>query len=338
MADDSPTRKAPLPSRAPIDGPLSGMYAPLALLAGMQLDLFTPLGEGPLAADALARRLKVDGARLERLLRTLVNLGLLTRENGTFANTPAADAYLVRGRPAYMGETHLLFADIWQALSKMADTVREGHPQHLHDFTAMTPGELENFLRGLHAGAMAAGADLNRRFDFSGVRRLVDVAGGSGGVSIALCRRHADMRATVLDLPRVTPHTMTFLAEAGLSERVAVETHDVVAAPLTGAYDAAVLRAFLQVLGPEEAAAAVRHVAAGLAPGGMMYIVGHVLDDDRLSPASTAFFDLVFMNVYTAGRAHTEGEHRQWLAAAGMTEVTLHTRPDNLRIVSARKP
>jgi cyclopropane fatty-acyl-phospholipid synthase-like methyltransferase len=220
----------------------------------------------------------------------------------------------------------------------MADTVRTGSPQHLHDFTAMTPGELEDFLRGLHAGAMAAGADLNHRFDFSGVRRLVDVAGGSGGVSIALCRRHEAMRATVIDLPRVTPHTKTFLAEAGLTERVSVESQDVVAAPLGGAYDAAVLRAFLQVLGPADAAAAVRHVAAGLAPGGMMYIVGHILDDDRQTPASTAFFDLVFMNVYTAGRAHTEGEHRTWLADAGMTDVTLHTRPDNLRIVSARKP
>ena len=46
---------------------------------------------------------------------------------------------------------------------------------------------------------------------------------------------------------------------------------------------------------------------------------------------------MVFLNVYDDGCAHTEGEHRQWLADAGFGDVNLRTLPDGARIVSARK-
>ncbi len=39
----------------------------------------------------------------------------------------------------------------------------------------------------------------------------------------------------------------------------------------------------------------------------------------KRSPTHTALFNLVFLNLYDAGLAHTEGEHRQWLAAAELT-------------------
>ncbi len=57
------------------------------------------------------------------------------------------------------------------------------------------------------------------------------------------------------------------------------------------------------------------------APGGRLFIIGQVLNDDRRTPAHTALFNLIFLNVYDAGVAHTEGEHRQWLAAAELMDV-----------------
>lgn len=39
--------------------------------------------------------------------------------------------------------------------------------------------------------------------DFSGSRRLLDVGGNSGEFALRICRAHADVRATVLDLPLV---------------------------------------------------------------------------------------------------------------------------------------
>ena len=76
----------------------SAVYPSFALLAGMQLDLFTQLEASPLTAKQLAAATHTDASRLRVLLYALVNAGLLTVEGDCFANTAEAEGYLVRGR------------------------------------------------------------------------------------------------------------------------------------------------------------------------------------------------------------------------------------------------
>ena len=60
------------------------------MLAGMQLDVFTPLNDSPLTAAQLADVLGVNTEKLSRLLYALVTAGLLTVDGDRFANTPEA--------------------------------------------------------------------------------------------------------------------------------------------------------------------------------------------------------------------------------------------------------
>ncbi len=55
-------------------------YPSFAMLAGMQLDLFTPLKDGPMSTEQLAVALGVGPAKLEFLLYSLVAANLLTME------------------------------------------------------------------------------------------------------------------------------------------------------------------------------------------------------------------------------------------------------------------
>src|SRR6266849_6049370 len=82
------------------------VYPPMAMLAGMQLDVFTPLKDGPLTATELADALHIRPEKLQPLLYALVHAELLRVEGDRFANTPEADVYLVRGRSTYMGNAH----------------------------------------------------------------------------------------------------------------------------------------------------------------------------------------------------------------------------------------
>jgi hypothetical protein len=61
-------------------------YAAFAMIAGMQLELFTPLSEGPMRAEQLAAALGVGAAKLTPLLYALAAADLLTVEAGRFAN------------------------------------------------------------------------------------------------------------------------------------------------------------------------------------------------------------------------------------------------------------
>ena len=87
----------------------AAVFRSFAMRAGMELDLFTPLTEGPMNVVELAQALNVGSTKLEPLLYSLVDAGLLTVEGERFSNTPESDHFLVRGKPTYMGERHHQF-------------------------------------------------------------------------------------------------------------------------------------------------------------------------------------------------------------------------------------
>src|SRR2546430_16276045 len=85
---------------------VGAVYPSFAMLAGMQLDVFTPLKDGPLTAAQLAAVLGVNTEKLSRLLYALVTAGLLTVDGDRFANTPEAQQFLVKGQTKYLGGRH----------------------------------------------------------------------------------------------------------------------------------------------------------------------------------------------------------------------------------------
>src|SRR3989441_12913914 len=91
----------------------------------------------------------------------------------------------------------------------------------------MSTDERERIFRGLHSGALAAGRELVRAYDFSAHRTLVDVGGGTGGIVVALAETLPSLRATVADLPEVVPTTRRFIADAGLAGRISIVPVDI---------------------------------------------------------------------------------------------------------------
>ena len=167
---------------------------------------------------------------------------------------------------------------------------------------------------------MAEGREFASRFDAAD-SPVVDVAGGSGGFAIGLTQALPQLAVTVVDLPEVIPHARYFVEEADAASRVNLEAADVVGGSLRGSYGAAMLRNFIQVLGPDQISCALTCVWSALRPGAVIYISGDILDDSRQSPADTVAFNLVFVNIYDAGQAYVESEYRGWLSQAGFVDV-----------------
>jgi SAM-dependent methyltransferase len=296
------------------------VYPSLAMLAGIQLDLFTSLQDRPLTVEQLADVLGVGTVKLRPLLYALVVNGLLTVDDGLFANTPEADHYLVRGKPDYVGAGHELTLDLWSATFKTAETIRSGVAQAKHDYRTMSRAELMSMMRSLHGGGIESARELMAHDDFSAYQSLVDIGGGSGGLAIALTQAFPQLKATVIDLPSVTPITRQFVTEAEASDRVAVVAADAVRDPLTGSFDVAVAAYFTQVLGAEEVLAVFRNIATILVPGGTLHVMAGVLDNSRLSPIPTVNANLFFLNIYDGGQAYTEQEYHSWLDEAGYVD------------------
>ena len=305
-----------------INAHLANVYPALAMLAGMQLEVFTPLADGPRRVDALAAELNVAPDKLRPLLYALVTAGLLSVDGEMFANTAESMAFLVRGTPRYLGGTAEAYADLWSATLHTAQSIRTGIPQARHDFARMSADELRAFIRGIDAGAGATARRLHKDYALDSRRHLLDAGGGAGGLALALCGLCPGLQATVAELPSVATITRECVAEAAADARVQVIEADLIAGPPAGRYDLATLRAVLQVLSAREAQRVVTHVAAALEPGGELFVIGRMLDDSRLSPPEAVAVNVMFLNVYEHGQAYTEREYRAWFSDAGLQQIT----------------
>ena len=311
--------------------------AGFAMLAAMQLDLFTPLKAGPMTAEQLAAALGVGPARLRLLLYVLVVAGLLIEQDGHFSNTAEANRFLVKGERSYIGNRHAAIAMRWRENFKTADSIRSGVPKAKLDFSNAPPEELEKFLRNINASTVPSAHALLQTADFSSVKTLLDVACGGAGIAITITKACPHIEATAVDLPQVAPIAQKIVSQEK-AERVKVVAADAVNGPLSGAYDAAVLRAFLQVLSPQDARRAIENIGAVVTPGGKIFIIGQILDDSRRSPLDAVGFNLTFINFFDAGESYTESEHRDWLSGAGFVDIQLSTLSDGGSLITARKP
>jgi len=308
----------------------------LALLAGMQLGVFTAIGAGNLPAQEIAAKIGCDAGRLSRLLYALAHVGLLEVTGGRFRNGAEAAEILVAGKPGYIGGAHEVIAKVWSANLHTAESIRSGKPAAEHDFSTAKPEDTAAFLRGLATGGLAFGRTLGGMLDLSKAKSAIDIGGGAGTVLAGLRDRWPHLKATLLELPEVIVHAGPILAEQGAGE-VALETGDILRGPARQKHDLAILRAVIQVLSPSDAELTIRHTAQSLNPGGEAIIGGWgILDDDRLGPRSGVFVNLTFLNFYRDGEAYTESQYRGWMQAAGFVGVERGSMPDGTGIFRGR--
>lgn len=300
---------------------IANVYPALAMLAGMQLEVFTPLAACTKTASELANELGVQPRKLEPLLYALVTAGLLRVVEGRFSNMPEAEEFLVKGNKRYLGGAHSAYADLWSSTMHTAESIRTGKPQAKHDFSAMTKHELREFIRGLDAGAGATARRLDKAFNMQRFKHLLDAGGGSGGVAVSLCESCPKLRATVAELSNVATITRECIAESSVAERVSVIDVDLVRDVPSGEYDGAILRSVLQVLSAEDAASVTQHVVASLSAGGELFVVGRMLDNSRLTPLDAVAVNVMFLNVYDDGQAYTEAQYHHWLHQAGLSNI-----------------
>lgn len=317
-------------------------YPALAMLAGVELGVFAALKNKPMNIRNIATTLGVKQDKLEPLLYALVTAELLRLKDNLFSNSREANQFLIPNTSSYIG-THpflnplIMWWDYFGTL-KTADTIRAGTPALKYDFATKSEEELKQDFQHTQPIALRAGRELVTKFDFSSYQTLVDIGGGPGGLSIAITELLPNIKATVIDIASVTPVTQWFVEQAGLSDRIQIITSDAVTGPLTGQYDVAVLRAFIQVLSPNDAFHSLKNVYSIIKPGGTLYILGHILDDTRISPPEEVWHKLGSINYYDVPSPYTEEEHREWLLKAGFTNFERSFLPNDDGLIIAQKP
>ena len=291
------------------------------LLTAVELDIFTAVGPGAKGVQ-VSEKLGTNPRATEALLNALVALGALTKKDGTFFNTPDTARYLVAGSPDYAQPALMHTVDMFAAWATLTDCVRAGTAVRPPGVEQQEQRWTESFIAAMHRGAERAAAQVIRAVGVSGVRRLLDIGGGSGAYSIAFAKASPSLRAEVLDLASVVPIARKHIKEAGMADRVTTRVGDLTVDEFGKDYDLILLSAICHMLDPEQNEDLFRRCYRALAPGGRIVIRDFIIEPDKTAPRWAALFAINMLVGTKGGSTYTEAEYKSWLTAAGFQGFT----------------
>ena len=140
----------------------------------------------------------------------------------------------------------------------------DADPWEAHD---EDPERARAFTAAMHSVSERPAAGVAEFVDLTGVKSLLDVGGGSGALSIALCGANPALRATIFDIAAVEPLAREYVGDAGLSDRIDVEVGDMFGPPLPVGHDAVLYSQILHDWGFEKGADLLATRLRGAAPG-----------------------------------------------------------------------
>ena len=257
-------------------------------------------------------------------------VGLLEKEDGRYRNSPLADRYLAAGSEYSLRNYVLDERWCWGAWGRLEDALRADHQLLPEDEEGYHAFPEDFFLDFLHGHSLAMGERLAAAVDFGAAGRFMDVGGGSGAVSIALCRAYPHLEAIVVDQPPVVAKTADHIEAAGLGERITTSPANIFESPLPDGCDTAVIANVLHDFSPARAREILARVAAALPPGGRVVILEIVPDEERRSPPLAVAFSVAMIVNTAGGDAHTVSQYRAWLEEAGLTGIVVTPIPGRM--------
>ena len=301
-----------------LDQMVRGYMPSRCLLTALELDMFTAVGGGASAAEA-GTRIKADARATAMLLNALVSLGLLSKCGDLYQNTPESARFFGHGSKDNQREGLLHMANIWHRWSTLTDAVRLGTrvPGERRDTAAWT----RNFIAGMQRNAKDRALVLVKALGTAGVRRILDLGGGSGAYSIAFAKASAEVRCEILDIPEVVPLTAEYVSRAGVSTQVRLRAGDMLVDDFGSGYDLILLNAICHMFSEEQNRELFRRAQRALAPNGRLVVQDFILDPEKTSPQWAALFSLNMLVGTDAGASYNEAEYTAWMEAAGFSET-----------------
>jgi hypothetical protein len=144
----------------------TAFWASKTLLSAVELGVFSELADaGALEGEALRERLGLHQRSATDFFDALVALGMLEREDGRYANTPATDRFLDRAKPSYMGGIlEMANARLYGFWGSLTEGLRTGAPQNeakgggdFFEALYADPARLAQFARAMSAISGGAG-------------------------------------------------------------------------------------------------------------------------------------------------------------------------------------
>jgi acetylserotonin N-methyltransferase len=315
---------------------LSGLHQP-AIVAAEEAGIFSALGDAPASAAELAQRLDFDDRATTVLVRLLAALRLLRLQDGRYHLAQDARTYLVKGSPWYWAPMASVAVSDWHR-SRILEKLRqhgsdqvagpEGTPlvsaegRAADDWAAGNVSQqraLEVAAR-MHAHSVPAALGVATHYDFRGIKRVLDVGGGSGCFMVAAAQAHPHLRCTVMELPAMCEAASGYIEAGGVADCVDTCAVDMFRQRWPHGYDALFFSNIWHDWNVRTCQWLAARAFEALPMGGRILLHEMLLDDDGAGPVTAASFSLLML-LATQGQQFTFGELKIILEGAGFSHV-----------------
>ena len=328
---------------------LSVYHLPAVTVAD-ELGLFDAIDATPGSAAELAERTGCSERGLSILLPLLVALGFLAQRSGRFHITDTTRQFLLHDSPFYWGgllarvganlpqhrTLRALIGGDGRGGSMLSDR-DERRPVDAWESGQLKPEQARHIAAFMHSHSLAAAAGAARNGDFSGVRRLLDVGGGSGCFAIALAQQYPALHCTIMDLPAMCDVAQEYIDAAGAGERVDTVGVDMFRGEWPQGYDAVFFSNVFHDWSFRTCTQLASRALAILPAGGRIYLHEMLLDDDGAGPLAATAFSLAMLHG-TQGQQFTFTQLHDLLHGAGFTDIRVDATYAYHSLVSGTRP
>ena len=321
----------------PIGESMFAMPLARSLQVAQRTGIFNSLAERPHSAEELAQRLDLSPVATRLLLDVMVTAGhLRLGSGGSYEMTSRARRWLDPSSERYVGDFLADNFHYWGWWERLEELVRGGESIEMHDRPDDDP-YWRSYIYGQYQIARLSSKEVAKAVGLrDGATSLLDVAGGHGEFSMALCRRHPELSATIVDLRGSARIGREIVAAAGMSERVRHIEGDMFEADLGGPHDGALCFNIVHHLTPDQARTLFGRIRAALRAGAPLCVLELYARPEGERPDSSAMLGL-FFHLTSGAETYSVPEVSGWLRESGFAEPrrsTFRTLP-NLALLRA---
>jgi len=322
----------------PVGEALLSMPVARSLQVAQRTGILGALAEGPRDPTELAEHLGLQPTGTIRILDVIATLGHVKQNpDGSYEMTASGRRWLDPRSETYVGDFVADTYNYWDWYAGLEDLVRDGRHVELHGKAADDP-YWQSYIRGQFQIARLSSAEVAKSIPLPrGAHSLLDVAGAHGEYSMALCRRHEGLRATIIDLPGSAAVGEEIVAEAGMQDRVRHLVGDMFEVDYDGHYDGALCFNIIHHLSPEQIRALFARIRAVLRPGSPLCVLD-LYDRPDGQQAGIASVLGLFFHLTSGAETYTTDEVSRWMGESGYGSVEIksfRTLPD-LRLLVAK--
>jgi hypothetical protein len=300
------------------------------------------LADGPRDADDLAAETGAHPDALRRVLRASAALGIFhERGDGTFALT-GLSRLLQMGAPDSLRSSAIMSGEewYWRPFGELMHSVVTGGTAFDHvfgkgffDYLGDHPRAAAAFDNAMTGFTQAHAKAAVEAYDFSGLRRVVDVGGGHGSFLAAILNSSPLATGVLFDQPSVIAGASDGLEAEGVADRCELVAGDMFESVPAGG-DAYVLKWIIHDWDDARAIDILKRCREAIDDRGRVVLIERVLAP--LGEVSQGTRGDITMMALTGGRERTKAEFMGLLESSGFRLAGVVPTEIELSIIEAR--